>query len=83
MDDCLIIPLAAQSINSIEQFVGNIIEKPKDDKWCYVDFMPLSNPNNLEAWNHARSQLINEKLPCWYGSIIRIIEIAIKSVFLI
>jgi hypothetical protein len=65
LDDCLIIPVAAKSIKSIEQFVGNIVSKSKDDKWCYVDFTPLSNPNNLEVWNHARSCLINQKLQCW------------------
>jgi hypothetical protein len=65
LEDCLIIPVAAKSIKSIEQFVGNIIEKLKDDMWCYVDFTPLSNPNNLEVWNHARSHLINQKLQCW------------------
>jgi hypothetical protein len=65
LEDCLIIPLAANSINSIKQFVGNIIEKSEDDKWCYVDFTPLSNPNNFEVWNHARSHLINENRQCW------------------
>jgi hypothetical protein len=65
LDDCLITPVAAKSIKSIEQFVGNIIMKSNDDKWCYVDFTPLSNPNSLEVWNHARSYLINQKLQCW------------------
>ncbi|GHV92515.1 hypothetical protein AGMMS50268_30180 [Spirochaetia bacterium] len=65
LDDCLITPVAAKSIKSIEQFVGNIIRKSKDDKWCYVDFTPLSPPNNLEVWNHARSYLINQRLQCW------------------
>jgi hypothetical protein len=48
LEDCLIIPVAAKSIKSIEQFVGNIIEKSKDDMWCYVDFTPLSTPHNTK-----------------------------------
>jgi hypothetical protein len=65
LDDCLIVPVAAKSISSIEQFVGNIIQKSQNDKWCYVDFIPKHGPNNLEIWNHERAHLITYKRQCW------------------
>lgn len=65
LDQCLIIPVAAKSIEAIEKYVGKITLISKDNKWCYVDFVPLDQTNQLEVWEHPRSSLINQKHQCW------------------
>lgn len=65
LTDDLIIPVAAKSIESIAQFVGEIVEKPSSEKWCYVRFEPLAPPSDLSVWKHTRATLIQQPLQCW------------------
>lgn len=63
--DSLVIPLAAKSLQSIEQYVGRIVQKSKSEKWCYVEFEPLEGLKKQKVWNHERSHLLDARMQCW------------------
>ena len=66
LDDCLIIPIAAKSVDVIKRYVGSIPERDeKHNMWLFVNFTPLAPPNNRKVWRHGRAKLINASRQCW------------------
>ena len=65
LDSCLIVPVAAKSIQSIEKYVGEITMCSKNEKYLFVDFEPLAQKNNLPIWQEKRAEWIHIKRQCW------------------
>ena len=65
LHSCLIIPIGAKNRQSIEKYIGTIDKVIGNGKALIVNFVPLSQPNELPVWKHSRSNLIIEAKQIW------------------